>query len=229
MKPNEHLISPSILSADFGNIYGAVDLINESEADWFHIDVMDGMFVPNISFGFPVMEAVKRRAKKPMDVHLMIEKPERYIERFRDAGAHVITVHYEACPHLHRVIQQIKETGALAGVAINPHTPVTHLVDILEDVDLILVMSVNPGFGGQKFIYQAIPKVTHLKQLLMERNLSPYIEVDGGIGLQNAERVLQAGANVLVAGNAVLGADNPKAVITSLKAIGMNNLKNIQA
>ncbi|MFZ1677872.1 MAG: ribulose-phosphate 3-epimerase [Saprospiraceae bacterium] len=229
MKPNNHLIAPSLLSADFGNIYGAVDLINESEADWFHIDVMDGMFVPNISFGFPVMEAVKRRAKKPMDVHLMIEKPERYIERFRDAGAHVITVHYEACTHLHRVIQQIKETGALAGVAINPHTPVTHLVDILEDVDLILIMSVNPGFGGQKFIYQAIPKVTHLKQLLTERNLSPYIEVDGGIGLQNAERVLQAGANVLVAGNAVLGADNPKAVITNLKAIGINSLKNIQA
>ncbi|MEP6793676.1 MAG: ribulose-phosphate 3-epimerase [Saprospiraceae bacterium] len=229
MKPNNHLIAPSILSADFGNIYGAVDMINESEADWFHIDVMDGMFVPNISFGFPVMEAVKRRAKKPMDVHLMIEKPERYIERFRDAGAHVITVHYEACPHLHRVIQQIKESGALAGVAINPHTPVTHLVDILEDVDLILVMSVNPGFGGQKFIYQAIPKVTHLKQLLMERNLSPYIEVDGGIGLQNAERVLQAGANVLVAGNAVLGADNPHTVISSLKAIGSGSLKNIQA
>lgn len=229
MKPTKHLISPSILSADFGKIYEAVDMINESEADWFHIDVMDGMFVPNISFGFPVMEAVKRRAKKPMDVHLMIEKPERYIERFRDAGAHIITVHYEACPHLHRVIQQIKETGALAGVAINPHTPVTHLVDILEDVDLILVMSVNPGFGGQKFIYQAIPKVTHLKQLLAERNLSPYIEVDGGIGLQNAERVLQAGANVLVAGNAVLGADNPPAVIASLKALGMNTLKNIQA
>lgn len=229
MKPIKHLIAPSILSADFGNIYGAVDMINESEADWFHIDVMDGMFVPNISFGFPVMEAVKRRAKKPMDVHLMIEKPERYIERFREAGAHVITVHYEACTHLHRVIQQIKETGALAGVAINPHTPVTHLVDILEDVDLILVMSVNPGFGGQKFIYQAIPKVTHLKQLLMERNLSPYIEVDGGIGLQNAERVLQAGANVLVAGNAVLGADNPPGVISSLKAIGNGSVKNIQA
>ena len=229
MKLNQHLISPSILSADFGKIYEVVELINESEADWFHIDVMDGMFVPNISFGFPVMEAVKRKATKPMDVHLMIEKPERYIERFRDAGAHVITVHYEACPHLHRVIQQIKETGALAGVAINPHTPVTHLVDILEDVDLILVMSVNPGFGGQKFIYQSIPKVMHLKQLLMERNLSPYIEVDGGIGLQNAERVLQAGANVLVAGNAVLGADNPAGMITSLKSIGNSSMKNIPA
>lgn len=227
MKSIPHLIAPSILSADFGLIYEAVEMINDSEADWFHIDVMDGMFVPNISFGFPVMEAVKRKAKKPMDVHLMIEKPERYIERFREAGAHVITVHYEACPHLHRVIQQIKETGALAGVAINPHTPVTHLVDILEDIDLILVMSVNPGFGGQKFIYQAIPKVTHLRQLLMERNLSPYIEVDGGVGLHNAERILQAGANVLVAGNAVLGAEDPPQMISNLKAVGRNDMRNI--
>ena len=202
-------------------------MINGSEADWFHIDVMDGMFVPNISFGFPVMEAVKRRATKPMDVHLMIEKPERYIERFREAGAHVITVHYEACPHLHRVIQQIKETGALAGVAINPHTPVTSLVDILEEVDLILVMSVNPGYGGQKFIYQAIPKISHLKQLLMERNLSPLIEIDGGVGLHNAERVIQAGADVLVAGNAVLGDKDPIRMISSLKAIGSEGLKNI--
>lgn len=224
MKRTRHLIAPSILSADFGKIYEVVDMINSSEADWFHIDVMDGMFVPNISFGFPVMEAVKRRATKPMDVHLMIEKPERYIERFREAGAHVITVHYEACTHLHRVIQQIKETGALAGVAINPHTPVTNLVDILEDVDLILVMSVNPGYGGQKFIYNAIPKVIHLKQLLTERNLSPLIEIDGGIGLQNAERVLQAGADVLVAGNAVLAAENPLHMISSLKAVGMQNI-----
>ena len=179
MNRNEHLLSPSILSADFGAIYEAVELINGSEADWFHIDIMDGMFVPNISFGFPVMEAIQRKATKPMDVHLMIEKPERYIERFRHAGAEIITVHYEACTHLHRVIHQIKESGAKAGVAINPHTPVTALVDILEDVDLILIMSVNPGYGGQKFIYQAIPKVTQLKQILNERNLSPYIEVDG--------------------------------------------------
>ena len=223
------MIAPSILSADFGRIYEVVDMINESEADWFHIDVMDGMFVPNISFGFPVMEAVKRRATKPMDVHLMIEKPERYIERFREAGAHVITVHYEACIHLHRVIQQIKETGALAGVAINPHTTVTNLADILGDIDLILVMSVNPGYGGQKFIYQAIPKVMQLKQMLMERNLSPLIEIDGGIGLHNAERVLQAGADVLVAGNAVLSADDPIQMISNLKSIGTEGLKNIPA
>src|SRR5687768_4742076 len=227
MKRNRHLIAPSILSADFGRIYEVVDLINHSEADWFHIDVMDGMFVPNISFGFPVMEAVKRRATKPMDVHLMIEKPERYIERFREAGAHVITVHFEACTHLHRVIQQIKETGALAGVAINPHTPVTCLADILEDIDLILVMSVNPGYGGQKFIYQAIPKVMQLRQMLMERNLSALIEIDGGIGLHNAEKVLQAGADVLVAGNAVLSAADPAAMIHQLKSVGSEGFKNI--
>ena len=229
MKRNRHLIAPSILSADFGRIYEVVDMINASEADWFHIDVMDGMFVPNISFGFPVMEAVKRRATKPMDVHLMIEKPERYIERFREAGAHVITVHFEACTHLHRVIQQIKETGALAGVAINPHTPVTCLADILEDIDLILVMSVNPGYGGQKFIYQAIPKVMQLRQMLMERNLSPLMEIDGGIGLHNAEKVLQAGADVLVAGNAVLSAADPAAMIHQLKSVGSEGFKNIPA
>lgn len=229
MNRNGHLIAPSILSADFGAIYEAVDLINGSEADWFHIDIMDGMFVPNISFGFPVMEAIQRRATKPMDVHLMIEKPERYIERFRQAGAEVITVHYEACTHLHRVIHQIRESGAKAGVALNPHTPVTLLSDILEDIDLALIMSVNPGFGGQKFIYQAVPKVKQLRQMCDERNVSPLIEVDGGIGLHNAERVLQAGANVLVAGNAVLGAKDPLQVISQLKAIGQDHFKNIPA
>lgn len=224
-----HLLSPSILSADFGNLNQAIDLINNSEADWFHVDVMDGRFVPNISFGFPVMEALKRRAKKPLDVHLMIESPENYVERFREAGAHVITVHYEACRHLHRVIQLIKSTGALAGVALNPHTSVSLLADVLEDLDLVLIMSVNPGFGGQKFIYQAIPKVMQLKQMATERNLSPYIEVDGGIGLQNAEKVLQAGANVLVAGNAVLNSDDPNATIHQIKSIGQGGFKNITA
>ena len=229
MKRIPHIIAPSILSADFGNLNSTIDLINASEADWFHVDVMDGMFVPNISFGFPVMEALQRRATKPLDVHLMIESPERYIERFRALGAHVITVHLEACKHLHRVIHQIKETGALAGVAINPHTSVTQLADVLGDLDLVLVMSVNPGFGGQKFIYQSIPKVAQLRQMATERNLFPYIEVDGGIGPHNAERVLQAGANALVAGNAVLGAEDPYAVIRNLKAIGQEGFKSIPA
>lgn len=229
MKQIPHLIAPSILSADFGNLNAAIDLINASDADWFHVDVMDGMFVPNISFGFPVMETLQRRATKPLDVHLMIEAPERYVDRFRSAGADVITVHIEACRHLHRVIHQIKETGALAGVALNPHTPISAIADVLEDLDLVLIMSVNPGFGGQKFIYRAINKVAELKQMITERNLNPYIEVDGGIGPHNAERVLQAGANVLVAGNAVLGADNPSEMIVMLKSIGREGLKNITA
>lgn len=227
MKRTPHLIAPSILGADFGHLNATIDLINDSEADWFHVDVMDGMFVPNISFGFPVMEALQRRAAKPLDVHLMIESPERYIERFRALGAHVITVHIEACRHLHRVIAQIKESGALAGVALNPHTPVTQLADVLTDLDLALVMSVNPGFGGQKFIYQSIAKVAQLRQMANERNVNPYIEVDGGIGPHNAERILQAGANVLVSGNSVLTAEDPGAVIHQLKAIGAEGFSSI--
>jgi ribulose-phosphate 3-epimerase len=215
-----HKIAPSLLSGDFGCITNSVELINSSSADWIHLDVMDGNFVPNISFGFPIIEAVKNLSSKPLDVHLMIERPERYIERFRDSGADHITVHYEACIHLNRVLEQIKKTGALAGVAINPHTSVILLEDILEMVDLICVMSVNPGFGGQKFIYQTISKIKVLKEMTIHRNLNPFIEVDGGVGLTNAEVLLDAGANVLVAGSSVFGDPNPLEIIQRMKDIG---------
>lgn len=193
-------------------------MVNRSEADWFHIDVMDGRFVPNITFGMFIVEAIAKMARKPLDVHLMIEEPEKYIEAFRKAGAHVITVHYEACPHLHRTIQQIRETGALAGVAINPHTPVHLLEDIIEDIDLVCLMSVNPGFGGQKFIYQSLPKTRKLRELIDTRNSKALIEIDGGVGLQNAEAILQAGVDVLVAGNSVFASKDPLATIQALKA-----------
>ncbi len=195
-------------------------MVNESEADWFHLDVMDGRFVPNISFGMFIIEAIKRIAAKPLDVHLMIESPDRYIEAFRAAGADHITVHYEACPHLHRVIQQIKDSGAKAGVALNPHTPVHLLEDVLEDLDLVLIMSVNPGFGGQKFIYQSIPKIRKLKEMIAVMNTRTLIEVDGGVGLQNAEKLLQAGTDILVAGTTVFKAENPARVIRQLREIG---------
>jgi ribulose-phosphate 3-epimerase len=185
---------------------------------------MDGRFVPNISFGMFIVKAIKKIAKKPLDVHLMIVEPEKYIEQFREAGADVITVHYEACPHLHRTVQQIKATGAKAGVALNPHTPVHLLEDILQDLDLVLIMSVNPGFGGQKFIYQTIPKVKKLAEMITIKNLSTIIEVDGGIGLQNAEEVLKAGARVLVAGSSVFKAENPQDTISRMKGIGKNTL-----
>lgn len=215
-----HLIAPSVLAADFTNLQAGFDLINRSEADWFHVDIMDGRFVPNISFGMFIVEFMKKMAEKPLDVHLMIVEPEKYIEEFRKAGADVITVHYEACPHLHRTLQQIRETGAKAGVALNPHTPVQLLQDIIEDIDLVCVMSVNPGFGGQKFIYHTLSKVRQLKQLIVERNASTLIEVDGGVGLQNAEEILKAGANVLVAGSSVFKARDPESVISKMKAIG---------
>ncbi|HOY17334.1 MAG TPA: ribulose-phosphate 3-epimerase [Haliscomenobacter sp.] len=217
---SQHLVAPSLLAADFTQLAAEMALVNRSQADWLHFDVMDGRFVPNISFGFPIMEAVQKLCQKPLDVHLMILEPEKYISAFRDAGAAVITVHYEACVHLHRTIQEIKASGAKAGVALNPHTPIELLDDILEDVDLILLMSVNPGFGGQKFIYRTIPKIRRLKDRLIERNLSPLIEIDGGVGLQNAEELLKAGANVLVAGNSVFGAKDPEATIAQLKSIG---------
>ncbi len=215
-----HLVAPSILAADFSHLQKDFDLVNDSDADWFHIDVMDGRFVPNISFGQFVIKFMKKMAKKPLDVHLMIVEPEKYIEEFREAGADVITVHYEACPHLHRTVQQIKSTGAKAGVALNPHSPVHLLEDILENVDLVLLMSVNPGFGGQKFIYQTIPKVRKLKNMMIERNIHAHIEIDGGVGLQNAEKLLQAGADVLVAGSSVFKSENPMDTISKLKAIG---------
>ncbi|MAW87793.1 MAG: ribulose-phosphate 3-epimerase [Phyllobacteriaceae bacterium] len=215
-----HLVAPSVLAADFTRLQEEFDMVNSSEADWFHIDVMDGRFVPNITFGMFIVKAMKKMAQKPLDVHLMIVEPEKYIEQFREAGADVITVHYEACPHLHRTIQQIKESGAKAGVAINPHTPVYLLEDILEDLDLVCVMSVNPGFGGQKFIYNSLLKIKALREMIIRQNTQTLIEVDGGVGLQNAEKILQAGANVLVAGSSVFRSENPVETIAQLKHIG---------
>ena len=214
----KHLIAPSVLAADFARLSEEIEMINRSEADWFHLDVMDGRFVPNITFGMFIVEAIGRLARKPLDVHLMIVEPEKYVESFRKAGAEVITVHYEACPHLHRTVHQIKETGAKAGVALNPHTPVSLLEDLIEDIDLVCLMSVNPGFGGQKFIYQTLPKIRQLRSLIDTRNASTLIEIDGGVGLQNAESLLQAGADVLVAGNSVFGAKDPVATVAQLKA-----------
>lgn len=214
----KHLIAPSVLAADFARLPEEINMVNGSEADWFHLDVMDGRFVPNITFGMFVVEAIARLAKKPLDIHLMIVEPEKYIESFRKAGAEVITVHAEACTHLHRTVHQIKETGAKAGVALNPHTPVSVLEDLIEDIDLVCLMSVNPGFGGQKFIYQSLPKTRKMKELIMSANAQTLIEIDGGVGLHNAESLLQAGADVLVAGNSVFAAKDPVATIAQLKS-----------
>ncbi len=221
MKP---YIAPSLLAADFTRLDREIGMVNASEADWLHLDVMDGRFVPNITFGMLMVEAAKRLCTKPLDVHLMIVEPEKYIEAFREAGAEVITVHQEACPHLHRTLQQIRATGARAGVAINPSTPVDTLDDVLEDLDLVCVMSVNPGFGGQKFIYRTLHKVQQLKNRLTERNLSALIEIDGGVGPQNAEVLVRAGAHVLVAGSSVFGAADPLKAVSILKNAGQESL-----
>jgi ribulose-phosphate 3-epimerase len=213
------IIAPSMLASDFANIEREVKMINESEADWIHVDIMDGVFVPNISFGIPVTEAINRHAKKPLDVHLMIVQPEKYVEAFRKAGAEVISVHIEACPHLHRNIQQIKGLGAKAGVAINPHTSVDQLADTIADIDLICMMSVNPGFGAQKFIENTYRKVARLKELIRESGSKALIEIDGGVNLQNAKPLIDAGADVLVAGNFVFSSPDPKGTIKSLKAL----------
>lgn len=222
----KHLIAPSILSADFSNLQRDTEMINSSEADWFHVDVMDGVFVPNISFGFPVMESMKRHATKPLDVHLMIVNPDQYIERFAELGAAVITVHYEACVHLHRTIQAIKAAGCKAGVAINPHTPVLLLKEVLADLDLVLVMSVNPGFGGQQFIPNTYAKIAELKAMALQVNPDLIIEVDGGVGLQNIAQLIGAGANAFVAGSSIFGAESPSNMISELKNVktGLVNL-----
>ncbi len=214
------IIAPSILASDFANLEREIKMLNESEADWIHVDIMDGVFVPNISMGLPVVEAVNRHAKKPLDVHLMIVQPERYVEAFHKAGASVISVHVEACPHLHRNIQQIKALGIKAGVAINPHTSVSQLEYIIADIDVVCLMSVNPGFGAQKFIENTYRKVRDLKELIVKSGSKCLIEIDGGVNQQNAKPLLDAGADVLVAGNFVFSATDPKGVIRGLKAIG---------
>ncbi|MBX2948739.1 MAG: ribulose-phosphate 3-epimerase [Crocinitomicaceae bacterium] len=213
------IISPSVLSCDFANIQRDVEMINNSTADWFHVDVMDGVFVPNISFGFPVISAIKKHAAKPLDVHLMIANPDQYIEAFKKAGADWLTVHYEACTHLHRTIQVIKANGMKAGVALNPHTSVEVLEDILPELDLVLIMSVNPGFGGQKFIPHALKRVARLKELINKTGSSALIEVDGGVNLETGKQLLEAGADALVAGSFVFNSPDPTQTIQDLKAL----------
>lgn len=210
------IVSPSVLSADFANLERDVKMLNNSSAEWLHIDIMDGQFVPNISFGLPVMKAIHKHATKPLDVHLMIATPDDYIQDFKEAGAEILTVHYETCKHLHRTLQNIRNAGMKTGVALNPHTPVDLLKDIIHDIDLVLIMSVNPGFGGQKFIPQAVEKVRNLKALISEANAKTLIEVDGGVNLDTGKKLVEAGADALVAGSFVFGSSNPQETIEQL-------------
>ncbi|MGV0829020.1 ribulose-phosphate 3-epimerase [Empedobacter brevis] len=211
------IVAPSILAADFGNLAKDIEMVNNSQAEWFHLDVMDGVFVPNISYGMPIIEKINSLTDKVLDVHLMIVDPDRYISTFKQVGADILTVHYEACTHLHRTIQAIKAEGMKAGVALNPHTPVSVLEDVISDVDLVLIMSVNPGFGGQKFIENTYNKVSKLKKMIIEANANVIIEIDGGVGVQNATKLVEAGADALVAGSAVFNAENPTEYIAELR------------
>ncbi len=211
------IIAPSVLAADFANLQRDIEMINNSEADWFHIDIMDGVFVPNISFGMPVLEAISRHAKKTIDVHLMIVDPDRYIKKFAALGSTILTVHYEACTHLHRTLQAIKAEGMKAGVALNPHTNVSLLEDVIKDIDMVCIMSVNPGFGGQSFIENTYKKIKELKEIIIRNNATTIIEIDGGVTNKNAVQLVEAGADVLVAGSYVFKAENPTATISALK------------
>lgn len=213
------MVSPSLLSADFANLQRDIEMLNESQCDWFHLDVMDGVFVPNISFGFPVMEAMACHARKPLDVHLMIVQPEKFVKEVKQLGARVMNVHYEACTHLHRVVQQIKAEGMMAGVTLNPHTPVSVLEEIAPELDLVMLMSVNPGFGGQKFITSSVEKTRKLRELLLRTNSKALIEIDGGVNRETGRLLVEAGADVLVAGSAVFRAPSPQEEIVALKSL----------